>query len=315
MKSFLLTGILFVSQRVFAQSFWDGVTVKYSAITPSLNLTAKSPDVIRRELQYKPSTLGKIAFGFDYKNYGATLSTAIPRDSEFRHKYGEGQSTDFQFRYSYDVFYIESYYQQYKGYYLDNASDIMPNPYGPNGEYPQNSSLKVEHYGVLLFKFLNPEKFHPKRALELTEKPKGSGGSWYYVFGLNTHKLRTAESLVPSTATGNYLELGNLRSTRSYTLSAGGGGAYSWVFGDSWVLTGFFGISLGNQWGDTRFLNHDENKTQSAAKTQTKFLVGYSGEKFLAGFSVQGDSTQIVNSNADLTLSSIEATVFAGWRF
>lgn len=292
-----------------------GITVKYGANTPSLDLNASSPDSNAKELQYKPSTQGKTFIGFDYKNYGASLSAINPRDSEFRKKYGNGRSLDFQFRYTLNEFYVESYYQQYKGYYLSNPGKVMTNPFGADGEYPQNTGLKTEHYGVVAFKFQNPEKFHPRRAFELIERPGEGGGSWYYSLGVNTHKVRTSDSLVPATSTNNYLRLEDLRTVKAYTLSLGAGGGYSLVFREAWILSGLFGLSLGNQWLEAKYTDKNETRSAATIKTHVKGGLGYSGEKFLTGVIIQSDSTPLMSKNSELMLSTTEATFVFGWRF
>lgn len=309
---FLLT---LTTKTLMAQNAWEGVTIRYGVITPSLDLRATSPDTSARDLEYRPSTQGKSFVGVDYKNYGASLSASNPRDSEFRTKYGNGRSVDFQFRYTLNEYYIESYYQQYKGYYLSNAGRVMTNPFGPNNEYPQNSGLKTEHYGAVVFKFLSPEKFHPRRAFEMIEKPNGSGGSWYYSAGLNAHKLRTTESLVPATAVHNYAQLADLRSAQAYTLSIGGGGGYSWVFREAWILSGLFGLSLGNQWIKAKYEDDKDEQNLLGVKSHVKIATGYSGEQFFAAISIQGDNTPLISQNSELEFSTLETGIVFGWRF
>ena len=154
---------------------FDGITMTYGSTTPGLNLQAKLPDSNVKTLDYNPATLGKTFFGVDYKGYGASISTANPRGTQFRQKYGNGLSEDYQLRALWRGLYIEGFYQKYRGYYLNNASSVMSNPYGPNNELPQFHNLRVESYGIQLIHYHNLEKFNPKRAFDLTEKLTESG--------------------------------------------------------------------------------------------------------------------------------------------
>lgn len=292
-----------------------GVTVKLGGLTPALQVEANAPETTATKLTYKPSTQAKTFLAADNEHFGISLSAYNPRTSEFRQTYGNGQSLDFQFRLTWQAYYLETYLQQYKGYYLSNPEEVMTAPFGPNGEYPKNSSLRGQHYGVQAFRFSNPESFHPRRAFQLVDRSRQSGGSWYSFAATHYHEAKTTQSLVPATAIDNYSTLSDWKKATAWTVAAGGGGAYSYVYNEHWVLSGLLGFGLGQQWSSAKYLNDKENKAQLVLKSQVKLAAGYSGESFLSGFNVQFDSTQIRLKSTEIVLSAVETSVFVGWRF
>ena len=312
----LLILIIFLTHPTFAWEIPKGLTIKFGGLTPALDLEARAPDTGATDIKYKPSTQAKTFLAFDYKNLGASISAYNPRDSDFRKKFGNGQFFDLQLRATRNEFYLESYFQSYKGYYLENASKVMTNPFGGEGQYPQNSSLKAQHFGVQIFKFHNPEKFQPRKAIEFVDPSNESGGSWYYSAALNSHQLFTKESLVPATAIDNYGSLSDLKNIQSFTAAVGAGGGYSLVLApNSWVMSGMLGFAVGPQWASARYANDREDRNQLSVKTQIKLAVGYSGEQFISGINIQYDTTQIRLKSSELGLSSLESALFVGYRF
>lgn len=312
----LLIIIIFLAHPTFAWEIPKGLTIKFGGLTPALDLEVRAPDTGATDIKYKPSTQAKTFLAFDYKNLGASISAYNPRDSGFRKKFGNGQFFDLQLRATRNEYYLESYFQSYKGYYLENASKVMTNPIGGEGQYPQNSSLKAQHYGVQIFQFHSPEKFQPRKAIEFVDPSKESGGSWYYSAALNSHQLFTKESLVPATAIDNYGSLSDLKNIQSFTAAVGAGGGYSLVLApNSWVFSGMLGFAVGPQWASARYVNDREDRSQLSVKTQIKLAIGYSGEQFISGINIQYDTTQIRLKSSELGLSSFESALFVGYRF
>lgn len=312
----LLLLILLFTQLSLAWEIPKGLTFKFGGLTPALDLEVRDPNTGATNINYKPSTQAKTFLAFDYKNLGASISAYNPRDSDFRKKHGDGQFYDLQLRATRNEYYLEGYFQSYKGYYLENASKVMTNPFGSEGQYPLNSSLKAQHYGVQIFKFHHPEKFNPRKAIEFVDPSTESGGSWYYSAALNSHQLSTKESLVPATAIDNYGSLNNLKNIQSLTAAVGAGVGYSLVMApNSWVLSGMMGFALGPQWASARYTSDREDRNQFSVKTQIKLAAGYSGEQFISGINLQYDTTQIRLKSSELGLSSLESALFIGYRF
>ncbi len=293
----------------------EGLTVTFGFLTPGLLIAADLPKAGTETLNFKPATQGKTFLGFDYNNYGLSISTFNPKEEQFKEKFGNGNAQDYQFRFLYEEIYFEAIYQRYRGYYLEDPRAVSSSPFGPNGEYPQYSGLKTEHYGFQFIKFRNLERFSPKRAFDFTEAPKGSGGSWFYSGSLNKHRITTPISLVPAMPLDNYGKLADLRAAEATTLALGGGGAYSYVYRDHWVLSGLLGFSLGSQLSRAKYLSDDEESSRVASKLIARIGLGYSGKKFIAGLQAATDTTIISNSSSRFDLMSSQVVLFGGWRF
>ncbi|MFN9069041.1 MAG: DUF4421 family protein, partial [Bdellovibrionales bacterium] len=279
------------------------IIIKFGGAVPALNIEAKTIDSSSTPINYRPSTQAKTFVSFDYDKYGISLSGYNPRTSEFRKKFGEGSALDFQFRFDWEPLYIETYYQQYKGYYLENANEVMPSPFGSNGEYPSNSSLEAKHIGVQIFKYKNRENFHPHQSLLFIDRAQKSGGSGFYSVSLQYHEARSSQSIVPTTAFDNYGELANWQESSVLTASIGGGGAYSLVLREKWVLSGLIGFGIGQQSSLANYANDKENEDKVVFKSQVKLAAGYTTEKFISGLNIQYDSTQIRLQSTEIVLS------------
>jgi len=314
--------VIWILWALIANPIWaqdiptsEDVVVRFGGLGPKLELNAGDPETNARDLEYQPAIQSKTFLGINYKTYGVALSTFNPRTSDFRKKHGNGRATDFQFRYLHQSYFFETFYQQYRGYYLSNAKRVMTNPLGPDGECPSNSSLRTERYGIVISRFSDIEKFNPLRALDLTLRPTQGGGTWYTTASLNAHRIRTPQTLVPATATESYPGLQDLRDTRATTLGVGGGYAYSFVFREAWVASAMAGLSLGSQWIESRYVNDKAHNHVGALRSQLKAALGYSGEKFLSAFTLQMDGTQIKNRGSELNLTASEFAIFFGFRF
>jgi hypothetical protein len=291
------------------------IIIKFGGAVPALNLEAKTIDSSSTPINYRPSTQAKTFVSADYDKYGVSLSTYNPRTSDFRKKYGEGSALDFQFRFDWEPLYIETYFQQYKGYYIQNANEVMPSPFGPNGEYPGNPSLEAKHIGIQIFKYKNRENFHPHQSLLFIDRAQHSGGSGFYSLSLQHHEASSSQSIVPSTAFDNYGELANWQESSVLTVSIGGGGAYSFVLQEKWVFSGLIGFGIGQQRSLANYANDKENEEKVVFKSQVKLAAGYTTEKFISGINLQFDSTQIRLQSTEIILSAIDTAVFIGWRF
>lgn len=286
----------------------------FDTTTLEMNIQDKQDSTVKK-LNLKPNAPNKTFISLGYGIFSLSAGTANPTKPESDYLYGTSKATDFQFRFHFERWSAEFFYQDYIGYYLVNTGDIIP---GFNSGAQQRilyPELKTGHHGASFTYNLNSDHFSISGAFDQTARQKESGGAWLLNASANNHMFKNPTSLVPSQIVGTYGQFENIRAGTVVTASVGGGGGYTVVY-DGFFLGGIIMMNVGTQW--QRLTKTDESietLSQSGVNSHVKIGLGYNGKNGITAFTLNGDTTNIRIKNAEMNMNTLQFTLNLGWRW
>lgn len=127
-------------------------------------------------LAYSPNTNINWGFGFNYKWIGLGFSFGLPFANRDDEKYGETSKAGFRLNFTTREFLIDTYFQRYQGFYLQNPFDF--NPSWTSGDmYPQRPDMGTINIGWNFLYVTNNRKYSAKAAYSHTQIQKRNAGS------------------------------------------------------------------------------------------------------------------------------------------
>lgn len=310
--------LLFRADLVSAKSWKEAgdramtVRLGISANSGGINLT--NEDNSLRILQYKPNAPTATFVSASYDWLGVRLSAVNPLSNEDDRLKGKTTGEDWQFRFHFEKISLEFFYQTYQGFYVEN-SDLFQ-PMVPGTAYLQNPELKIEQFGGSYLVNINPDDFSMSAAMDLTAQQLTSGWAWLLGMSLHGGRFTADQGLVPPLAVGNFGEVENVRSGRLYSLLGGGGVGGTYVPFERYFLSGSVILMAGPEFQSVDKI--DGSSTQGSvlsSKSQFKVGMGYCGDKFISGLTLQGDVASFSVANARIAFNILQSAVFIGTRF
>lgn len=154
---------------------------------------------VHDRLKYETNDKYNVGIGFNYRFVGLNLIFTMPFVQKNEEHFGKTKFFDFQTFLYLRKLVIDLYYQDYRGYYLQNK-DVVTTLL-PEGDYPKREDLHTTHIGMDAEYVFNNTKFSYRASFVQNEVQKKSAGS--FVLGVGFHYLRTRadSSIVPSNST------------------------------------------------------------------------------------------------------------------
>lgn len=290
------------------------LTLKAGVASSALRLRVEPSDTTRlRNVEYVPNMATKGFVSASYDWFGFTISSYNALDSGEAFRKGKSSGQDWQFRFNFDEFSFEVFYQNYLGYYIENTSDFQSQPEGM--PFLQNSSLRAEHIGWNFLWNLNPKDFSISAATDQHSIQTESGWSWLAGVSFHAARFSTAEGLIPSVVLGSYGDVESVRSARLYSLLAGAGAGGTWVPFDDFFVSGALLVYFGPEFQRVEQTTGDTSQTLSTFKNHAKVSLGYSGKSWMSGITAHTDSSSYQITNAKVVLGLTESIIFVGRRF
>lgn len=311
--------LIFLDQRDAYASNWqepssNTITLQFGAITPTLNLNLQPPDEISKDtLKYSPFNRSNTFLSVDYQNVGLTVSSANPTEESKRDIYGETKRTDFQLRFYGTKFSYEFFFQEYQGYYTENASSVDPTI---TSDMPQllRPDIVTSHYGGTVIYNFQPDNYSLAAAYSHAQRQIVSGGSWLGYLSINRHSIKGDSPLIPTQWQAQMGSLGNLVSGTFDSISLGGGYGYT-LTASGFYLTGLLIVGGGQQTQTVKYLSETKNKVIPISKISPRMGIGYNGDKNIFGLQWIIDQTTFPLDQGKINILTQEISLFIGHRF
>jgi len=158
-----------------------------------------------------------------YKNIRLALSFELPNDKS--DKYGETNSFSLQLNLMARKYWINFYFQNYKGFYLSNPKNF-DNTWTSKNPYPQRKDIRIYELGFFTY-YSFSDKFSLKAAFQLLERQKKSAGSFMILLSEKFNNLENDNSLVPAIEQSGYDEIRSLSKATFNTINLQPGYGYS----------------------------------------------------------------------------------------
>ncbi len=298
----------------YIQTYVDQLIIRGLGIKKSnrLNLqNGKSEKV----LSYRPNENLNLGFGFNYKFVGLNLAFDLPFINNDDNKYGHTSIFDLQLTVFAPTFGLNTYYQTYKGFYIDDPQKGNPN-WTEKMAYPQRPDLRTVNAGAEFYYIFNHKRFSQRATFVQNERQKRSAGSWLAGSYLNLFSAKADSSFLPKHL---HHTIERNQDAQNVTLWHGGiSGGYIHTF----VIKKYFYITLSAELGiglqDRRYLGRKGLLTEEwglGNKFKSRLGFGYNGQKYFAGISSIMDNVRLTTEkNTSLESSLMQFKFFMGRR-
>ncbi len=205
---------------------------------------------------------------------------------------------------------IDGYLRWYKGYYVSNADEVVPN-WEKGSQYPLRSDIATLSWGFNYTVPFNWKKYSPRVIFVLDGELKKSAGSFMAVSSLNFYHSRSDSSMVDASFIPeaqinkvNVLMLGQLFGY-SYTF------VYRRFYASASILPGIT-FAMGTIYSEAGSYNP---KFTANFKLMVRAGIGYNSIRWYAGAYLISDNNQVTLPN-DLALTNAlgEFRFFVGYR-
>jgi len=181
----LLNGFLFTS-LLFGQDAKTTTSDNYvEKCKSSFNLTAAYKidfmhlalfdDNSKRQFNYYPNLRGVMSLGAKYKIFSLSYAFNILDSDIFDVHYGQSSLSDLRFGIKSRSFWMNFYYEKYKGFFLSEEQLWFP-PFQTDSVYYRNHDLSSMKFGLEMT-FIRNNNFSKAAAFEYTEIQKKSAGA------------------------------------------------------------------------------------------------------------------------------------------
>lgn len=311
---------LVIFNNAFAESKQFGFetfSLRTGVVVPKIPLELRSTNTATASadsIKYEQNTAGKLGVGFDWGWIGAYTSVLNLDPKRPVADYGTSEYTDFQFHLFFSHLGFDAYFQDFKGYYLQNTESLLPAYSAANGVLLR-PDIESFNSGLNFIYILRPERMSFAAAINNSQTFTQDGGSWMLLLSANWQKLKSDAVLAPASLEASYGKLGNMHSGEFSTLTMGTGYGYTWYFKSPLYIHTSLILSGGPQWQHfITQLSGIESAQHPSIKAVARLAAGYNGERIFSGLVFQGDNTTVKIEDRSLSFVSLQISAYAGIR-
>jgi len=305
---------IFAQDSLFIKTYSDYFLVKSYINSRSLQFSI-SPPSDTNQVQYAPNVNAVAGFGVYFKGLGLSFNFKLTQPSQVRKQKGQSQYTDFRLNSFGKKIGFDAYYQDYKGYYIENPNEIFPNWRGL--AFPKRGDLEIQNIATNVFYIFNRDKFSYRSSFVHDEQQLRSSGTFLLTASLGYLRIKADSSLIPRNPRFRRgKDKSFFRNANAYSFAITPGYAYNFVF----LKKMYFSLSLsalvGMQYYYLTLPN--ERKVDDFAsffKGIGRMSLGYNSEKWVLGFNLQLDAQTLNTPNIKMNTTLTDFSFFIGRRF
>lgn len=299
----------------YIQTYADQLIVRVLGVKKS-NKIELSNGKTEKIFSFRPNENLNVGFGFNYRFIGLNLAFDLPFINNDDEKYGHTNIFDLQLTIFAPTFGSNTYYQTYRGFYIDIPQKANPN-WTDKMAYPQRPDMRTVNAGTEFYYIFNHRRFSQRATFVQNERQKRSAGSWLAGSYLNYFSLKADSSFLPKHL---HHTIERNQEAQNFTLwHTGVSGGYIHTF----VIKKYFYITLSAEMGiglqNKRYAGKEYLLSQEWAlgnKFKSRLGLGYNGEKYFAGIFSTVDNVRLTTEKeAWLSNSLMQFKFFLGKRF
>ncbi len=153
----------------------DKLLLKFMSVTKLNSLELKNKNN-NKTIDLEPYGISSLGFGFNYKWLGLGVTFGLPITAKEEEQYGKTKRFDFQLNIYSQKIVIDAFFQQYKGFYIKNPSELLGNWSDVN--FPKRETMKTASFGAGGYYVFNHKKLSYKAAYVRNAVQKKSAGSF-----------------------------------------------------------------------------------------------------------------------------------------
>ncbi len=294
------------------ESHYDKLAVYLFTIRKFRNFELKSTE-LENSLKFQPNGQTNVGLGFNYKWIGIGMAFSLPFMNKDNDIYGETSRFDFQLNLFSRFYGISAYFQNYKGFHLENQKDFLSQP-GIN--YPYLDDLQSFSLGIEAFYFFNNKKFSYKAAFIRNEVQKKSAGGFILGAFYKLSAISAPSGFIPNELPDSLNQVFNIDGyvTSSFGLSFG----YAYTF--KLFKRAFVNISAVPGIGSRNLTIYKTNEGQESIQDATgnftaRFSFGYEGKRLYWGLASIISVESFKYETIDISASTGYVRFYVGKRF
>ncbi len=292
------------------QSFSHLVNVRAFMGLTALNVdftTDYTPSSEKVSYRPNPGSGKYYGVGLSWEGIGISFTGDIRPDDSDRKKYGDSTYENISvFLYLRNLS-IDIFYKRNKGLYLSN-----PEAFGLHAGDPETirPDLSLASLGVQAC-FVFSDDFSMIGAFNQTERQLESGGSIFLMASLLRYTVDAGGPLVPAAYDGG--KYAGFYGGRFYSVSAGPGYAYTFIYMELYLTLGaFLGLDIVYQQMDVA--SGEKSCFTAMLRSGIKSAMGYNGESYFAGVLAAYDAVTGVMGELTADRKTFNLEFFAGTR-
>lgn len=319
-RNLILLGLFILPFRVFSKD-----TLRYISYPKNIHLYIKTgpaysqleisnPD-LKSSLELAPNMQSGVSFGFNYSWLGIGYSFLLPPREAYNHKYGKTKKNDFVAHLTMRRFMIDLTLNNYKGFYLSNAEDLIKG-WSDNQPYPQVPDLKTTSLSASFAYVFKPEKFSAAAAYSYTKSMRRSGGSWMLGGFVSKSGIYSDSTIVPLSIKQYINPEFNLKKINFTELGISFGYSYLLTIRKKYFISVTFlpGVSFQKIRQQSSVDGSYENKGAVSFRQNSHISLGRNGNKYYWGLKSYVESSIIKNQKSELMFQSGNFEFFIGYR-
>ncbi|MBK9294789.1 MAG: DUF4421 family protein [Oligoflexia bacterium] len=228
-------------------------------------------------------------------------------------KKGVTEYTDYRVTYTPRWLRLEANYQRYKGFYLENTSQIATG-YAP-GFHMLDANMVGGNISLNATIVSSPEKFSYTAAINQDARQESSGGSWLWGLNFSDTYFSSDSFLIPSQVRSQFGDDKNVISLHFNSLTLKGGYGYTIAWSKKVFTSLLLNVGLG---GTYRVIKDSIGQTYSignAVKSDAVISFGFNGDDFLIAIIATGDMTAFTTNSLKIPAAIGDAKLAIGWHF
>jgi len=266
-----------------------------------------------KKLKLSPNGQTSLGLGFNYKWLKLGAAFGIPFLDQDANKYGETKRFDFQLNLFMRALGIDSYYQKYRGFYLNNLEDYIDSVYNKK---PYLSDMETVAFGLSAYYFFNNKKFAYQAAYIRNKIQKKSAGALIIGGFFNLNYAYSPNGFVPTELPDSIRDNYPLRGFETNVMGLSIGYTYTLVLSKLFFINASFVPGVGLRFSEIiKKYKTDILEPVFTGSATLRFSLGYEGKYLYSGVK----SITLMNSYNYNTIEISSATgniqFYIGKRF
>lgn len=298
-------------RSIYIQSYPDHFFIWPVVKQRQLEFRIEDVDTRDARLIFRPNRPYSLGFGVYLFEVVLELAGSLPVSDRSEEIFGESRARDFQVNMFGKKWGLDLYRQKYEGFYIVDPSKPVP----PRTPYPQRPDIYTRNlYGTVSYTF-NNKKFSLRSAYNFTEHQLKSSGSFLLFGSLNGFKTRGDSALLGPDYQRQFGADAKIMEIRSTHLGVAPGYTYSLIHQKGFFINGVFALGPANNW--ILYKSQDGREAKDIKFNSfyiARIALGYNGDRFFAGVSYGGQSTNARFETVRLRSSTGTLKVLFGFR-
>ncbi len=281
-----------------------------------------------KPVSYYPNFKLAAGLGVSYWVFGLSVQTAIDGTAKPDSRYGRTKFFDLQFHYYFRKLGVDAFYQNYRGYYLENPKQYNSWVY-QNGSpvylsYKRGdpgtvrSDLRITTLGFNVF-YVFSDNYSLDAAFKQTERQNRKGGSFLLMLSGMNCRVSASSSLLPLAQEWLYGIYHGFKGGNFTSLGVAPGYSHTFLIGSRYFVTPVIFVGAGAMTDSLRMQRTPQellagrdgkkNKLEAFLKTNMRLSLGYNGDSFFYGLAGVLD----ISASQGFNKTSISVGVYRGY--